>query len=90
MMTYKVIIKPSNIEFTCDSGQTILSAAIERGIMLPFRCKVGACMACLCKKIEGEVEYQLQPMLTNQERQQGWIFPCQAYAKSHLILTFEE
>lgn len=90
-MIYQVMIKPSNVEFSIDSEQTILSAAMEQDVILPYRCKVGACMTCICKKIEGEVEYRhLEPMLTYKEQQQGWIFPCQAYVKSHLILTFEE
>lgn len=89
-MIYKVMIKPDNIEFMIAPDQTILSAAIEQGVMLAHRCKIGACMTCICKKIEGEVEYHLEPMLTIKEQLQGWIFPCQAYAKSHLILTFEE
>lgn len=45
---------------------------------------------CMCKKLEGEVEYNLEPMLTNSEQQQGWIFPCLAFAKSNLVLTFAE
>lgn len=89
-MIYNVTIKPNNIHFTVKADQTILAAAIEQNMILPFRCKVGVCMTCLCKKIEGKVEYHLEPMLTEQEQQQGWIFPCQAYAKSHLILTLEE
>lgn len=89
-MIYKVIIKPSNIEFEVDSNQTILSAAQQQGVMMPHRCKVGACMTCACKKIQGEVEYHLEPLLTPKEQEQGWIFPCQAYAKSHLILMMAE
>lgn len=89
-MKHKVWIKPDDIVFEVDSLQTLLSAAQEQGISLPYRCKLGACMTCLCKKIEGEVEYRLEPMLTQQEQQQGWILPCQAYAKSHLVLMLEE
>jgi hypothetical protein len=29
-------------------------------------------------------------MLTDKEQQQGWIFACQAFAESKLVLTFEE
>ncbi|WP_105903691.1 2Fe-2S iron-sulfur cluster-binding protein [Vibrio gangliei] len=89
-MIYNVLIKPDDIEFEVDSHQTILSAALEQGVSLAHRCKIGGCMSCLCRKLEGEVEYQLEPMLTAKEQQQGWILPCQAYAKSHLILTMEE
>jgi hypothetical protein len=44
----------------------------------------------MCKKVTGEVSYHLEPMLTDKEQQQGWIFPCQAYTESNLVLTFDE
>ncbi|WP_422126264.1 2Fe-2S iron-sulfur cluster-binding protein, partial [Vibrio harveyi] len=40
--------------------------------------------------IKGTVKYQLEPMLTEKEQQEGWIFACQALATSHLELTLEE
>ncbi|WP_439898620.1 2Fe-2S iron-sulfur cluster-binding protein [Photobacterium damselae] len=38
------------------------------------------------RMVEGEVFYQLEPMLTEDEIEQGWIAPCSAYAKSDLVL----
>lgn len=52
----------------------------------PHRCQVGVCAMCLCRMVEGEVFYQLEPMLTEDEMEQGWIAPCSAYAKSDLVL----
>ncbi|EGS72708.1 phenol hydroxylase P5 protein [Vibrio cholerae BJG-01] len=40
--------------------------------------------------VEGEVEYELEPLLTEQEKATGWIFACQACAITDLVLTFEE
>lgn len=85
-MSYTVLITPSNIEFEVESNQTILSAALEQGVMLPYRCKLGACMTCLCKKLQGEVEYHLEPMLTNKEQQQGYI-PLPSLRKKSLSLN---
>ncbi|MBY8092428.1 2Fe-2S iron-sulfur cluster binding domain-containing protein [Vibrio fluvialis] len=89
-MTYTVRLLPSNIQFEVEEGQTVLDAALNQHISFPHRCQVGACAACLCRKVEGEVSYHLEPMLTEKEQAQGWIFPCQAFAESHLVLTFEE
>ncbi len=41
------------------------------------------------QKLEGQVSYHLEPMLT-EEQQQGWIFACQAFAESNLVLTFAD
>ncbi len=89
-MSKTVTILPNNIEFEVPEGQTILEAALNNNISFPHRCQVGACAMCMCRKIEGTIFYHLEPMLTEKEKQRGWMFPCQAYAESNLKLTFEE
>ncbi|MFM2588336.1 2Fe-2S iron-sulfur cluster-binding protein [Vibrio sp. TBV020] len=89
-MSNTVILQPANIEFEVQEGQTVLEAALNNNISFPHRCQVGACAACLCRKLEGKVSYHLEPMLTEEEQQQGWIFACQAFAESKLVLTLEE
>ncbi|MGD8173962.1 2Fe-2S iron-sulfur cluster-binding protein [Vibrio sp. TRT 21S02] len=89
-MSHIAVLHPNNLKFEIQDGQTVLEAALNNNIRFPHRCQVGACAACLCRKIEGEVTYHLEPMLTEKEQQQGWIFACQAFAESNLVLTFEE
>lgn len=89
-MTHTVILLPSKIQFEVEPGQTILEAALNQQISFPHRCQVGACAACLCRTVEGEVSYQLEPMLTEKEQQLGWVFACQASPESDLVLTFDE
>lgn len=89
-MTFTVRLLPSELQFEVEQGQTILEAALNQQIPFPHRCQVGACAACLCRKVEGDVTYHLEPMLTEKEQDEGWIFPCQAIVESHLVLTFEE
>ncbi|HAS62697.1 MAG TPA: ferredoxin [Vibrio sp.] len=89
-MTYKVTLLPSRVQFEVSQGETVLEAALNNNIAFPHRCQVGACAMCMCKKVSGEISYELEPVLTDQEQQQGWIFPCLAHIESHLVLTFEE
>ncbi|WP_038175622.1 MULTISPECIES: 2Fe-2S iron-sulfur cluster-binding protein [Vibrio] len=89
-MSHRVLLLPHNIHFEVQDGQTVLEAALNNNIRFPHRCQVGACAACLCRKLEGTVSYHLEPMLTDKEQQQGWIFACQAFAESKLVLTLEE
>ncbi|EGU36839.1 ferredoxin [Vibrio ichthyoenteri ATCC 700023] len=89
-MANSVTLLPSQVTFEVPSGQTVLEAALNNNISFPHRCQVGACAMCMCKKVSGEVRYELEPMLTEQEQQQGWIFSCLAYTESNLVLTFEE
>ncbi|EEW08742.1 2Fe-2S iron-sulfur cluster-binding protein [Vibrio mimicus] len=89
-MIYTVRILPSEKQFTINPGETVLDAALNQQIAFPHRCRIGVCAACLCKLVEGEVVYELEPLLTEQEKATGWIFACQACATTDLVLTFEE
>ena len=89
-MIYSVRLHPIGLEFQVKEGETVLDAALNYNIKFPHRCRVGACAMCMCRKIEGEVNYHLEPMLSESEIARGWIFPCQAFAKSNLVLTLEE
>ncbi|WP_070962680.1 2Fe-2S iron-sulfur cluster-binding protein [Vibrio sonorensis] len=89
-MSFTVTLLPKYKTFKVESGQTVLEAALSNNIPFPNRCQIGACAACLCRKIEGKVTYHLEPMLTEKEQEQGWVFACQAFAESNLLLTLEE
>ncbi|MFD2179769.1 2Fe-2S iron-sulfur cluster-binding protein [Veronia pacifica] len=75
--------------FYMSDDQTILSAALEAGVRFPNRCQIGACATCLCQLIEGQVHYRLDPVMTTEEKAQGWVFACQAYPSSDLVLQLD-
>ncbi|WP_434357794.1 2Fe-2S iron-sulfur cluster-binding protein [Parasalinivibrio latis] len=87
---FKISLLPSGFSFYAEPETSVLDAALSAGVAFPHRCMVGACASCLCKKRSGEIEYQLEPLLTEKEKEQGWIFACQAYARSDLVLELEE
>ncbi|MGF1751820.1 MULTISPECIES: 2Fe-2S iron-sulfur cluster-binding protein [Vibrio] len=89
-MSHKVTLLPQNIEFIVANGQTVLDAALNQDVAFPHRCKVGACASCLCRITRGQVSYDLEPMLTENEKQQGWMFSCLAHTESDLVITFGE
>ncbi|UTM57380.1 2Fe-2S iron-sulfur cluster-binding protein [Photobacterium sp. CCB-ST2H9] len=89
MTTYRIRLLPEQVDFNAGEEETLLSAARRAGLAFPHRCQVGACASCLCRKLSGEVAYQLAPMLTGKEQAAGWIFPCLAMARSDLVLTMD-
>ncbi|MFC5079050.1 Ferredoxin-1 [Vibrio thalassae] len=89
-MSRRVWLKPQNLGFTVSDGETILEAALNQNLAFPHRCQVGACASCLCRIESGQVSYDLEPMLTEKEKQQGWMFSCLAYAESDLVITFSD
>ncbi len=52
---HKVTIKNSGHTFDVRPSQTVLQAAIEAGVNLPYGCRNGACGACKAKLLQGTV-----------------------------------
>lgn len=73
-------------EFELEFGSTsILEAALEKKVNLPFACKGGVCCTCKAKLIEGEVEMLRNYGLEQEEINSGYILTCQAYPKTSSI-----
>ncbi|NJL45245.1 MAG: 2Fe-2S iron-sulfur cluster binding domain-containing protein [Leptolyngbyaceae cyanobacterium SM2_3_12] len=70
--------------------QTVLLAAQEAGIDLPFSCSAGVCTTCAALVLEGEVD-QAEGMGVSPELQaEGYALLCVAYPRSDLKLETEK
>jgi ring-1,2-phenylacetyl-CoA epoxidase subunit PaaE len=70
---------------------TILEAAAQAGLDLPFSCKAGVCSTCRTKLVRGKVELAQNYALEDWELEQGFILACQAHAKTpELEITYDE
>jgi 2Fe-2S ferredoxin len=50
----KVIVQPENIEFEATSGETIMGAALARGLYWPTTCGgQGLCTTCMTEVVAG-------------------------------------
>ena len=67
---------------TCAPGQLLIEALEAAGMAPPFSCRSGACAACMCKLVEGEVDLEHNHVLSQGDLDQGWILCCQAIPKS--------
>ena len=67
--------------------ETILKACIEEGIAQEYSCRVGMCLACSAKIVEGEVEQTVVEKrgLTPEEAEE-YALTCMARPKSDLKL----
>ena len=91
-MSYKVTVKPSGHTFEVADNETILNAALEAGINLPYGCRDGACGACKGRVVEGQVTYagQFPAALTENERFAGYALFCSAMPLSDLVIESSE
>ncbi|MGE0874382.1 MAG: CDP-6-deoxy-delta-3,4-glucoseen reductase [Burkholderiales bacterium] len=85
---HTVTLQPSGHTFQVEEGETILTAALRQGFVLPYGCRNGACGSCKGKLIAGEVDYGSYQMkaLTDLEKSQGKLLFCQAKPLSDLTL----
>lgn len=80
-------IEPAGWAVPVASGQSLLEAALAAGIRLPRSCRNGACRACRCRLLAGEVVYRVEwPGLLAEETAEGWILPCVALAASGVVV----
>jgi len=69
---------------------TVLGAAHEAGVELPFSCAGGMCCTCRCHIAEGEAEMDVNYSLQPWEIEAGFILACQARPKTaKLVLDFD-
>ncbi len=91
-MSFKVTVLPSQHEFTVQDGQSVLDAALEAGIVLPYSCRNGACSTCKGRVAAGSFEAGpgAAQILTEEEREQGFTLFCQARPLSDLTIEAHE
>lgn len=84
---HRIRIEPQGWEFSSPPGQSLLLAALQAGYRLPHSCRNGTCRACMTRLLEGRIDYQVEwPGLLREEKEEGWILPCVACARSDLRL----
>ena len=68
-------------------GQTLLDAAIEAGIDVPYSCMAGLCTSCMATLCSGEVRMADDSGLSPEDKQAGFILTCQSVPSSPAPIT---
>lgn len=91
-MAYSVTLQPSGHTFSATGETTILNAALDAGLTLPYGCRNGACGACKAKVASGTVDHgkAQDHALTDVDRASGLTLTCCATAQSDLVLEVHE
>ncbi|MDX1461266.1 MAG: CDP-6-deoxy-delta-3,4-glucoseen reductase, partial [Xanthomonadales bacterium] len=80
MKKFNVTLSQSGRVFEVNEGESVLSAALRQGVMLPYSCKNGTCGSCKAVIESGEVHYPFHPplALSRPEIADGYALLCQA------------
>lgn len=68
----------SGVSAPLSADETVLEAAEEAGVEIPYACRVGECGVCVTKLISGEVTMAVETGLDPEDKQKGYILACQA------------
>ena len=81
----------SGSSFQATIGSSILNAALQANVSVPYSCNTGRCSTCKCKVLSGKTTL-LHPEtgLTDEEVNEGWILSCVRTAESDLVLEVDD
>jgi ferredoxin len=79
----------SGVTGTLSAGQTVLEAAEDAGVDIPYECRSGVCGQCKTRLLAGDVTMAVEDALSVAEKSAGWILACQAEARGGLALRVQ-
>ena len=85
MTNVKIMMDGEDFDFEMKKSETILDAALENDIDLPYSFQSGVCTACQGKLISGSVDMDVSDGLSDEEISEGYILCCQSIPSSDLI-----
>ena len=90
--THRITFVPSMRTIDCGEQTSILSAALDAGIQLPFSCRSGVCRTCRGRITHGEVAHgSVHPAyLTEIDRAKGFAHLCQATPRADCTISIDE
>ncbi len=75
----------SSAECTATPDGCLLELAEAHDVEIDYACRSGSCGSCRTKCVSGDVRMD-DCDLSDEERAEGWIYPCVAYAESDVEL----
>jgi ferredoxin len=85
--TFTVTIAPHGWTFEAPDDYPLMVAARLAHIAFPASCRNGTCRTCVCRVVSGKTHHGIEwPGLSAEEKRDGYILPCVAYADSDVTL----
>ncbi len=88
-MSFTITVEPSGLEFSAETGETILQAADRHGLALPYGCRSGICGSCTSELISGEVNYPEEEQDQPQNRPEKQCLTCLAQPATDLTIQVQ-
>lgn len=87
-MSATVTVLPSGRQFSVESDETILEAALRQNVILPYGCRNGGCGSCKVKIVDGMIEQgaHSSSALKPEEAVQGFGLMCCSKASADVTI----
>ena len=83
--TASISFATSSQKIEIDASTTILEAAEQAGVVLPWECRSGICGQCKVRCTSGRVKMDSRDALTKAEEANGFILACQSHPAAEFI-----
>jgi ring-1,2-phenylacetyl-CoA epoxidase subunit PaaE len=82
----KLLFKGTTYDLMVAENQSILQAALQNNIQLPYSCRAGICSTCtaICKT--GQVHMDINDVLTDTDLRHHWILTCTGHPVSEDVV----
>ena len=81
----------SGAKFEASVGSSLLNAAANSKLTLPYSCRTGRCSTCKCRVIAGSTRALLDEIgLSEHEKADGWILSCVRTAETDVFLEVDD
>ena len=86
-----VTIDGQQFEIKYEGEDSILDAALDKGLDPPYACQIGACCTCRAKVKEGKVQMMDRESLSDSEIEEGYVLTCQSKPlTARVVYTYDE
>lgn len=85
---HRILLRFRGTEYDIDvpAYKSILQAALDHGVPLPYSCKGGRCSSCAGRLKAGEVHMTINDVLTERDLNNGWVLTCTGYPASEGLI----
>ncbi len=86
-----VVMDGKTHHFSMGSADSVLDAALDGGLDLPYSCKGGVCCTCRARVLEGKVHMEKNFTLESWEIDKGFVLTCQAKPlTARVVVSYDE
>ena len=80
--TVLIKFRGNDIEIQVPAYKSILQAALDEGLPLPYSCRGGRCSTCAARCLSGRVHMTINDVLTDHDLAEGWVLTCTVYPEN--------